>query len=180
LFRELQICYSIRVTRYSFLAGLFLLLPTFARAQVTHLDSALAKSLAGAVSGLAPAGVNVAGDSSFLPLIRLQPVVSNSAPTVYIDLLSATVETLDAVNSIQIIMHGSLLRPGNPVAESHSWNFKSPVVLIPSDRTALETDLDRYVQWEAGRQSFWSRTLEPALVILGAAVIVALFFLLRS
>ncbi|HWF45023.1 MAG TPA: hypothetical protein VG537_10310 [Candidatus Kapabacteria bacterium] len=173
--------YSLLVSRYAQLVAVQLLLcVSFTRAQLTHLDSALAKSVAGAVSGLDPAGVDMAGDSSLLPLIRLQPVVSNSAPTLYIDQLSATVETLDAVNSIQIIMHGSLVRAGNPVVELHSWNFQSPVVLIPTDRHALETDSDRYVQWEAGRQSFWSRTLEPALVILGAAVIVALFFLLRS
>jgi len=57
--------------------------------------------------------------------------------------------------------------------------------LSPEDVTAIKSGRDRYIGTGShdrldNEPGFWSSVVEPTLVILGAAAIVALFFLLRS
>ena len=164
------------------LAGVLLLPSSITRGQLTHLDSVLAQSVFGTIATLDHGNVNVAGDSSFLPLLRILPAARiSSTTTFYVDQLFATIASTDSLNHLQITFHGNLIRPGSQVAEPHSWSFANPVVITPMDREILETNGARYVHLErAPVRSFWDSTLEPALVILGAAAIVALFFLIRS
>jgi hypothetical protein len=172
-----------------------LLVPHRAQCQVTRLDSIVAMSVAGAIDSLDRGNVTVAGDSSFLPLIKAMPVSSGSGvpsagsgqalarqlATFYIDQLDATVTSTDSPSLLHILLHGSLIRPGNPVAEQHSWNFSNPIALTEADRSALIINTDRYVHLDrAAPRSLWDSTIEPALVVLGAAAIVALFFLIHS
>ena len=179
----LTTCYSLLVTRYTLLITVpILVLAGTARAQLTHLDSSLARSLTEATGSLDRNGVNVIADSSFLPIVRMLPAAHiPSAPIFYIDQLYASVASVDSPATMHIVLHGSIVRPGNAVAEQHSWNFTTPIALSFADREVLETNSDRYVHLNmAYARSFWDTTIEPVLVILGAAAIVALFFLIRS
>lgn len=73
------------------------------------------------------------------------------------------------------------------VQQNREWLFAKEIVLSVQDRELLSSNTSHVVQWasEASQptpvpQSFWESTLEPALVVIGAGAIVALFFLIRS
>jgi hypothetical protein len=111
-----------------------------------------------------------------------QQAPGQSVPIFYVSSLSATVQTMDSAKArMSIDLGGALLRPGDPMARTQSISRVFDIFLTQRDRILLETNQDRYVSLEQPTpKSLWSRTLEPALVVIGAAVIVALFFLIRS
>ncbi|HEX5316404.1 MAG TPA: hypothetical protein VFX22_07115 [Candidatus Kapabacteria bacterium] len=160
-----------------------MIIPLAAECQVSHLDTLLAQSLA----ALRPAVTTVpfvwSGDSILQPLLRSAPQMQGeSLPIFYIGNLSAIVEAGDSAKGrMSVTLGGALLRPGEPVARPQSISRVFDILLTKRDRMLLETNQDRYVSLERpATKSFWSNVLEPALVVLGGIVIVALFFLIRS
>ncbi len=162
---------------------LFVIVPKAVRCQVSHIDSLLVESLGELKPSIASTPFVVSGDSSLQPLLRLMPESGGpSVPVFYIENLSATVRDEGLASARMFVnVQGALVRAGDPVARPRSMSRTFDVVLVARDRMLLETNQDRYVSLEqAAQQSFWSSTLEPVLVVIGAAVIVALFFLIRS
>ncbi|MFI5202336.1 MAG: hypothetical protein ACHQNE_08110, partial [Candidatus Kapaibacterium sp.] len=162
---------------------LFVIVPIAARCQVSHVDSLLAESLGEMRPSIASTPFIWNGDSSLQPLLRVMPVTEGtSVPVFSIENLSATVRGEGSASARMFVnIQGALVRPGDPVAQPRSISRTFNITLLARDRMLLETNQDRYVSLEQPAQpSFWSSTLEPVLVVIGAAVIVALFFLIRS
>jgi len=162
---------------------LFVMIPIAARCQVSHVDSLLVESLSEMRPSIASTSFLWNSDSSLQPLLKLMPESGGlSVPVFYIENLSATVRGEGSASARMFVnVQGALVRPGDPVAQPRSISRTFDVVLLARDRMLLETNQDRYVSLEQpATRSFWSSTLEPALVVVGAAVIVALFFLIRS
>lgn len=163
--------------------------PNFCFAQVSHLDSALAIQLAAELSHQAAGKpFAVAADSGFQSFIGAMPHGAGSAEVAQLRGFSATVAGKDftdasdgKVTPVLVNVEGNWLDDGNPLPRQWSVEHTFAVSLSPADRTLLETNRDRYVTLErVAPTTFWSGIAEPAIVVLGAIAIVALFFLIRS
>jgi hypothetical protein len=156
--------------------------PFGAQAQLTHLDSVLASSLVPMVPSHNGTTAFLTGDSSFEPLFAaMQKPALSSAPLFYVAQLSANVQHTDSGKArMDISMQGELLQPMNSVAVNRTLARTVNLDLTPNDWNGLENNSDRYVHYGSPPSGFWSDTLEPILVVLGAAAVVALFFLIRS
>lgn len=169
--------------RGSLFLFLFVIIPLTAQCQVSHLDSLLAQSLGALRPSVTSASFVWSGDSILQPLLWVTTQTSGQfLPVFYIGNLSAIVQAGDSAKArMSVNLGGALVRPGDPVARPQSVSRVFDIVLTKRDRMLLETNQDRYVSLEQpATKSFWSSTLEPALVVIGAAVIVALFFIIRS
>ena len=168
---------------------LFVIVPGAARCQVSHIDSLLAFDLGAAISqhvGNKP--FTIASESSLQALIRAIPHSTGGSSVIEITGVSAMVDLRDVKDSkdsrsdqLFVNARGTIISPGNSLAQPWAVSRAFNISLTARDRLLLETNQDRYVSLErAAPKSFWASTLEPALVVIGAAVIVALFFLIRS
>lgn len=157
-------------------------------AQISHLDSSLAQRLTTLFYREA-GGKQFAlvSDSGLAPLLSAAPL--SSGPTILnVENCSATVSEKDLEDrngsrAIPVLVNanGIVLTSGSTL--SRSWAISDTMLLSVSlaDRALIETNRDRYVVLERELpQSFWSGIAEPALVVIGAIAIVALFFLIRS
>jgi hypothetical protein len=157
--------------------------PQAASSQLSHVDSVLARSLAALVLPIEGGAVILTGDTSLRPLLEAVPKpVGICLPMLYIETLTATIRGRAGDSThLDLTVHGSLLRPGNQTSRQRILSGSFAIALPPRDFDAIEAGRDPYVRMEDGSSnSFWSRTLEPALVVIGAAVIVALFFLVHG
>lgn len=136
------------------------------------------------VASLGIGEVIITGDSSLRPLLATMKQPAGICQTMFfIDDLSATIDSSKTSATMSVRMNGAILRPSEPgrAAERHSLDRNFTLQLSDADRSALETNRTRYVRLEHEEpHSFWDSVLEPLIVVLGAAVIVALFFLIRS
>ena len=157
-------------------------LPSGLRAQLTRVDSMLASSLGPMVPSINSSQALLTGDSSFTPLFAaVQSTRSVSSPLFYVSQISASVQRTDSGNvRMDITMHGELLQPMNPLAVSRTLARTVDLQLTANDWEQLQNNSSRYVHYGSPPSGFWSSTLEPVLVVLGAVAVVALFFLIRS
>jgi len=81
-----------------------------------------------------------------------------------------------AYNWHEIIISGSILRAVT-AAQPEAFKF-SAYVMEGADK--LEQAPEAEIMIEDPQDGFWDSVLQPALVTLGAATIIALFFLIRS
>ncbi len=156
--------------------------PCGAQAQLTHVDSVLASSLAPMVPSVNGTTAFLTGDSSLTPLFSaIQKPGSSIAPMFYVAQLSANVQRGDSGKArMDISMQGELLQPMNARAVNRMLARTVNLDLSPNDWNGLENNSDRYVHYGSPPSGFWSNALEPILVVLGAVAVVALFFLIRS
>ncbi|MDP4200698.1 MAG: hypothetical protein Q8922_08730 [Bacteroidota bacterium] len=151
--------------------------------QIGHADSMVATSLAALIQPLASGPLIVTGDTSLRPLLDLLPQpVGICLPMFYIERLTATIrgKRTDTAH-LYVSFTGAFLRPGNPTSKTFSLSANYGITLTDREYDGIAAGRDPYVRIEdEPSTSFWSRTLEPALVVIGAAVIVALFFLVRG
>jgi len=156
--------------------------PHTAFAQLTHVDSLLAASLTPMVPAINGNTAFLTGDSSFASLFAaIQKPPTSPSPLFYVAQLSANVQHADSGKArMDISMQGELLQPMNSVAIHRTLVRTVNLDLTPNDWNELQNNSDRYVHYGAPPSGFWSDTLEPILVVLGAAAVVALFFLIRS
>ncbi len=149
----------------------------------------IAHALPSLVSARVGSDVILIGDSTLRPLIEAAPKSAGSnLPMFYIGRLSATLHDVrsamrgadfDMAGRLDVELEGGLLTQG--VNVSSNKIISSFITISSEDWSRTETNADRFVHLEQPPpKSFWESTLEPALVVLGAAVIVALFFLIRS
>jgi hypothetical protein len=175
-----------------FLIALVFLVPN-ARAQLTHADSLLAKAIDPLVKTLAPNDgcIVVISDTALAPLTAaISRMRKRCQLTFFIEKLSTHIQfhRTNGIDSgtIAIQVHGVLLDTrGGSSGKTMSASSSIDILLTPEDVIAIRSGRDRYIgtgshEQAEGGPSFWSSVVEPALVILGAAAIVALFFLLRS
>ncbi len=157
-------------------------LPNASFAQLTHVDSVLAVSLMPMVPTIDGNPAFLTGDSSLTPLFAAtQKSKTSAAPMFYVAQLSANVQRADSGKArMDINMQGELLQPMNSVAIHRTLARTVDLNLTANDWNALQNNSDRYVHYGTPPGGFWSDTLEPILVVLGAAAVVALFFLIRS
>jgi hypothetical protein len=157
-------------------------LPYCVRAQLTRIDSVLAASLMPMVPSINGSQALLTGDSAYTPLFTaVQKAMVASAPLFYVSQLSANVQRMDSGKArMDISMQGELLQPMNPIAVSRILARMVTIDLAPSDWMQLQNNASRYVHYGAPQSGFWSNILEPIVVVLGAAAVVALFFLIRS
>ncbi len=157
-------------------------LPSGLCAQLTRVDSVLASSLMPMVPSINGSQALLAGDSTYTPLFTaVQKAMVASAPLFYVSQLSANVQRMDSGKArMDIRMQGELLQPMNSIAVSRTLARTVTIDLTPSDWMQLQNNASRYVHYGPPQSGFWSNTLEPIMVVLGAAAVVALFFLIRS
>ena len=152
------------------------------RAQLTRLDTVLAKAIRDTTQEIYASGLAIVGDTQFAPLLGLiaeRP--TQSLRTLLLSDLSGAVRANETGSQLTISMNGHLLPNGGILSQPLNWSFSRPISLTLRDRADLETNRSRYVHLERETpKTFWESTLEPALVVVGAAAIVALFFLIRS
>jgi hypothetical protein len=164
-----------------------------ARAQLTHADSLLAKAIDPLVKTLAPNDgcIVIISDTALAPFTAaISRVRKRCQLTFFIEKLSTNIQfhRTNGIDSgtIAIQVHGVLLDSrGGSSGKTMSASSSIDILLTPEDVSAIRSGRDRYIgtgshEQTEGGPSFWSSVVEPALVILGAAAIVALFFLLRS
>jgi hypothetical protein len=153
-----------------------------AAAQWTRLDTVLFRSLGDSLWSVNYGHIRVVGDSNVATYFNIASDWPAADLTViFLDQLSAVIFVTDTMAHLNIQSQVVLISPSINIPERRSWNFNRLISLTPADLTGLETNRSRYIHLEkTAAPSFWESTLEPALVILGAAVIVALFFLIRS
>jgi hypothetical protein len=156
--------------------------PCTALAQLTHVDSVLAVSLAPMVPSINGNTAMLTGDSSLTPLFAAtQKSKAPATPMFYVAQLSANVQHADSGKArMDISMQGELLQPMNSVAIHRTLARTVDLDLTANDWNELQNNSDRYVHYGTPPGGFWSDTLEPIVVVLGAAAVVALFFLIRS
>ncbi len=156
--------------------------------QCSHLDSALAIRLGTALSQEAGGKpFMLAADSGLGPFIAVVPH-GNAGTLLQISNFSAKIGTEDSkhlgdskIARVSVECYGTSVEQGSAVARRWALLQVFPLPVTPADIAVLETNRDRYVTIERpAAESWWASTVEPALVVLGAAVIIALFFLIRS
>lgn len=163
------------------LAILTLLLPCSAFAQLTRLDTMLAATLGGMVPMANGIPATMAGDSSLAPLFAMMPKTTFSVtPIFYVSQLSATVQRTDSGARMDVLLRGELLQPMNSIAQTRSFGRSIDFQPTANDWNVLENNGSRYVHFNQPPGGFWSNVVEPIIVVLGAAAVVALFFLIRS
>jgi hypothetical protein len=158
----------------------FLFFPKCGFSQLTHLDTILAKKMAIHIDSLG--NMNFAGDSGLAPILKLMsPAIDRSRQTVIVEQLSATVIPSDSTGIMAISFRGSLLRQNGQTAVPIFWNDTSLINLSKSDEQSLETNSPRYVHIEQPvPKTFWEKTAQPVLAVLGALLIAVLFFTVRT
>jgi hypothetical protein len=165
-----------------FLALAIIMFPCPGFAQLTRVDTMLAAALGGMmpVAGGIPA--IMAGDSTLVPLIQAMPKTTFSVtPIFYVSQLSAIVQRADSgAARMDISVQGELLQPMNSLAVPRTLARTVNLDLTANDWNGLQNNTDRYVHYGSPPGGFWSSTLEPIVVVLGAVAVVALFFLIRS
>jgi hypothetical protein len=198
------------VRRGSLFIVLFILLifsPRVAQCGLSHLDSVLAEALPSMVQSSSLGPMTVSADSTIQPLLHTIPkAVGLCLPIFYISHIHAIVDTQNS--EMQIILDGEILTPGRMQSQRIHQSKTVGFRLLPDDIIAIRLNQEHYnyktptSSWEGDsthsltgivvtynvtnnpvntpQRSVWADVLEPALVILGAAAIVALFFLLRS
>ena len=175
--RFILLAMTLRVIVFVILAG-----ACTAQAQLTHVDSVLASSLAPMVPSVKGSTAFLTGDSSFVPLFSaMQKPSALGTPLFYVAQLSANVQRTDSGKArMDISMQGELLQPMNAVAVNRALARTVNLDLTPNDWNGLENNSDRYVHYGSPPSGFWSDTLDPILVVLGAVAVVGLFYLIRS
>ena len=163
---------------------LFLIVVFFscgAQAQLTHIDSVLATSLVPMVPSINGTTAFLTGDSSFTPLFAaMQRPSSSSAPLFYVSQLSANVQRSDSGNArMDISMQGELLQPMNSVAVNRTLARTVDLELSATDWNGLENNSDRYIHYGSAPSGFWTNTLEPITVAVGALAVIELFLINR-
>ncbi len=155
---------------------------TASNAQLTRADSMLAAALGGMMPVVDGVPAIMAGDSALVPLIAAMPKITFSVtPIFYVSQLSANVQRADSgAARMDITVQGELLQPMNSLAVPRTLARTLNLELTPNDWNQLQHNTDRYVHYGSSPSGFWSSTLEPILVVLGAAAVVVLFFLIRS
>ncbi len=179
------------------LLSLLAVFPASAKAQLTRLDSILAQTLPIMVLQPGHSGpIIIHGDSDLAPLLGVVPnPVGTSLPMFYIEYLGTSINSRDAANAkLNIEMRGVFLNADQPVSHKAIFTKTLDIRLSADDNASLarheshylERIYDSYVSQSASANdnvsgtSFWSSTVEPALVVISAVAIVALFFLVRS
>jgi hypothetical protein len=151
-----------------------------ASSSLTHADSVLARSIASLVQPLTNGQVIVTGDTSLYPLLKLvDNPIGICLPMFHIDRLSAVISGDKAHPKLDIDLTGSLMQPGVISAHQHELTGSFGLILSDADWQAIESNRDEFVHMRE-ESGFFSKTLAPALVVVGAAAIVALFFLVRG
>ena len=97
----------------------------------------------------------------------------------HIERLYAVITGDKAHPKLDVEMRGSMMRPGVISARQHELSGSYDLILSEVDWQVIESNRDEFVHIQ-GDQSFFAKTLAPALVVMGAAAIVALFFLVRG
>jgi hypothetical protein len=79
-------------------------------------------------------------------------------------------------------MEGVLLQPGQTIARRQRLTGSFALVTTADELKVIESNRDPFVHIKASAEpgSVWSRTIVPGLVVAGAAVVLALFFLVRG
>ena len=156
-------------------------LPNASFAQLTHVNRMLV-SLMPMVPTIDGNPAFLTGDSSLTPLFAAtQKSKTSAAPMFYVAQLSANVQRADSGKArMDINMQGELLQPHEFRCDTSHARATVDLNLTANDWNALQNNSDRYVHYGTPPGGFWSDTLEPILVVLGAAAVVALFFLIRS
>jgi hypothetical protein len=159
-----------------------------AHPKITHIDSLIGHEIIALIAARVGSDVILVTDSSFLPLVELSPKpTAVNAPMFYLERFSAVLhdlrgqlhEDMDVAGRIDLELEGALLTQGSHITSKKL--ITSMRTLSTADMRGVETSTDRFVQREVPvEQSFWAKTVAPVLVILGAAAIVALFFLVRG
>jgi hypothetical protein len=164
-----------------FTSALFVL-PSVLCAQLTRVDSLLASSLVPMLPSINGNSALMTGDTIFAPLFAaMQKPTSTGAPLFYVSQLSANVQREDSGKArMDISMQGELIQPMSSLAINRTLARTVDLQLTDNDWNALQNNTDRYVHSSSPQSGFWSNTLEPVLVVLGAVAVVALFFLIRS
>ena len=168
-----------------FLAVILVVVTAFfseSRAQLTRLDTLLAKAIRDTTHATYASGLTIVGDTQLSPLLALiAERTVQASPTLLLTDIGGAVRANDTGSQMTISMSGHVLPNGGALSQPLNWNFTRPVALTSRDRADLETNRSRYVHLERETpKTFWESTLEPAVVVVGAAAIVALFFLIRS
>jgi hypothetical protein len=149
-------------------------------AALSHADSVLARSIADLVHPLGNAQTIITGDTMFYPLLKLiDRPIGICLPMFHIDRLSAVVSGDKAHPKLELTLMGSLMRPGVISARQHELTGSYDLLLSEADWKTIESNRDVFVHMQ-GDQSFFAKTLAPALVVIAAAAVVALFFLVRG
>jgi hypothetical protein len=158
-------------------------------AQLARLDTIVARAIPEIIQPLSVDPIVVSSDTGYKALIAiLQQPTGICLKTFFIDYLTAAPDKDDSITNIHINIRGVFLQPGSPSGRIYNLNKTVPVTLTTEERKVLRAKgqlgqtVYRWYQTEDApvEHSFWSGILEPAIVIIGAAAIVALFFLLRS
>ncbi len=151
-------------------------------AQLTRLDTLFLRSLGDSILKVDHGHVRVVGDSQIASYFNTASDWPMSGRTIVaLDHPSATVLLKDSSAKMHIAASAVLISPGSNIPEHRFWNVDQTVGITAQDRSDIETNRSRFVMLQHETpKSFWESTLEPAVVVLGAAVIVALFFLIRS
>lgn len=153
--------------------------------RLTHLDSVVAQSLAHWVHDRVGSDVIFIGDSALRPLLAVALPASQSGelPVFYVEHLTATRHgNRHDGGGVKVDVDGILVARGPTQArERKTFHEVIGIQYGSHEWDEIETIDDPFVRHEATHHgSFWASTLEPALVVIGAAVIVALFFLVRG
>ena len=166
-----------------------LFLPCVAKAQLSRLDSVVARTIPEIIQPLATDPIALSSDTALAPVIALIPRPSGMClKTFFIDYLSATARRKDSTTNIAIDLRGVFLVPDSALGKEYSLSKTIQVALTSSEQSSLSqrgrlgsiVHAEYFTEDTPVDHSFWSGVLEPALVVLGAAAIVALFFVLRS
>jgi hypothetical protein len=151
-----------------------------APASLTHADSVLARSIVSMIQPIESGQMIVTGDTSLYPLLKLvDNPIGLCLPMFHIEGLSAIVNGNLDHPKLEVSVRGSLMKPGVISAQEHEFSGSFDLTVSKSEWDKIESNLDPYVHMRE-ESSFFSRSLAPALVVIGAAAIVALFFLVRG
>jgi len=148
--------------------------------QLIRLDTVLANKVVAHFNSTGKK--NFAGDNTFAPILPLLGTAADRlSENLIVEQLSASVIPSDQSGLMAISFRGSLEKPNTQMTLQVIWDDTSLVDLSKSDLESLETNSSRYVHIDRAQpKTFWERTAEPVIVVLGALLIAALFFIVRS
>jgi hypothetical protein len=147
--------------------------------QLSHLDSLFATVVREEIFVAAP-HAQIVADSSFVNILPLFAGLANGSSIFHLEQAFGVVVGGADTTRLRVTIAGSILDQ-SPVARPWSITTLRELRLTQRDQELLETHGSRYVHMDSEpTPSFWESALEPALVLLGAGLIVALFFLIRS
>ncbi|HEY3875077.1 MAG TPA: hypothetical protein VGM92_06345 [Candidatus Kapabacteria bacterium] len=179
--KEFQKVFRLKFLPLFFLLFFVLVFARSASAQLTHVDTMLAAAIMPMVPVVNGVPATMAGDSSILRLSgAMLKTTLSVTPIFYVSSLSATVARRDSGARLHIVIQGDLLEPMNAYATPRTLARTVYLPFRESDWSIVNANASHYVHSEGPSGGFWSSMLEPALVLLGCAAVVALFFLIRS